>query len=245
LSSVITIDANELDEATPRVAALHEALGSGAAALDGVNLGVEMPDGLAGEVAGEVSAIAADMRRAAASIVCQAQELARRAGDARLADQVSPLADQISTLALGFAATALPADIIRAAGKSGAKYGVPASVARAARAASTASLAAAGAVSVGAGLYKDLNDPDIDTQRRIVNAGARLATSVGLPLATAGAAALLVPALPAVGIAAAAGLTWTVLDEQYGLTDKVSDVADGGLDALGDAAGKIGDAFRR
>jgi hypothetical protein len=250
VSSVITIDANELDEAAPRVAELHQALGSGAAALDGVNLGVEMPDGLAGVVAGEVSAIAADMRRAASSIVCQSQQLAQRADEARLADQISTragdarLADQISTLANAFAATALPADLISAAGKNGAKYGVPAGVARAARAAGAASFAAAGVMAVGAGLYKDLRDPDIDTQRRIVNTGVRLATNFGLPLAAAGVAALAFPALPAVGVAATAGLTWMVLDEQFGLTDKVSDVADAGVDALGDAAGKIGDAFR-
>jgi hypothetical protein len=258
VTTAITMDPNELDNAAGALRGIFATLEGSARDLDGAGVAVEMPGALAARVATEVSSIAAALRRAADSLADMPGDLARRA-------QLGRLADTIGRLYSGAIGASLPAGIIAAQYarelQQVAAGTLPArAVSVGASAGELAKKAAAGfkgagyamsAAGIGLKTYDDVRNPYLDNSRRAANLAARTAVESGKVWAGAaaagGAAALGAPVVVPVLVGVGVGIGLSVIDSKFGVTDFVADRADDvidvGVDAVEDVTDDLGDAL--
>jgi len=231
--TTITVDAAELQAATPSVAGMYATLVATGHGINRVEV-VALPAPLAARTQAELSEIHHELSKAAGAIQGTAHELLERAG-------LAEAADKLSTLALTLSGPELTANLIKEAHEIGkAKYGVPDKVDNIASKAGYG-LAVAGIVlGVAVPSAHDLANPYLDDTRKSANALARSATTAGIIVAGGVAAGLASPGLVAVGAAVGVGLALTVIDEKLEITEQLADGINAGLDATGRAMDEVG-----
>jgi hypothetical protein len=235
--STITIDANQLAEAAPKVGRLYATVSVAARELAGADVSCEMPDGLAGRIIAGISAAQHDLDGTVRTLDGLDGELKKRAHLARIADAVG-MAN------FGLTTVALPTGIINAAAADSANH-IPANVGSATKAIGGV-LAAAGLAGDLVDLGKDYRNPFIDDNRKAADALAKGVTASGVAFAGgvgAGLAGVALVSVPGVGIAVGVGLGYAVLDKQLHITAHVSDGINSALDAGGEALDDVGDAL--
>jgi hypothetical protein len=254
----ITIDAGQLDQAAAALRGVHTSLRIAARGLDAVDVGVEMPAGLAGRVISEISSVGLSVARAADSLEPMPGDLRRRATLARIADGIA--LGQNGKLLLYLPAGLIEKfrDIELAAIDSGKLPPRAQAVGpRAGAAAKTLrrALEVGGHTAFGVDFLLrtagDLQNPNLDTEHRVANAGARLgvygtvevAGSMLVQRAAAAAAGGAVGGPPGVAAAVALSVGWYVFDSKLHATDWVADRFVDGIDVVGSAARAAGDGI--
>lgn len=235
--STITIDANQLNDAAPKVAKLYATVQVAAKQLGSLGVTCEMPDGLAGRVISGISAAQGELEAAVRTLDGMDAELKKRAHLARIADAVG-MAN------FGLTTVALPTGIINAAAEDSANH-IPKNVSSTSKAIGGV-LAAAGLAGDLIDLRKDYRNPFIDDNRKAADALAKGVTASGVAFTggvVAGLAGVALVSLPGVGIAVGVGLGFAVLDKELHITQHVSDGINSALDAGGDALDDVGDAI--
>jgi hypothetical protein len=239
MGRVITIDANELHKAAPRVTELHLKLVDSATAVGAVNFGVEMPPGVRGRVIGLVDAAQADISAAADQLEGMGEELARRAGLAELADKLgdlsrvalAPLAQQLSVAGEYHRRTAQRTAL--RGNLAGARHNrsYQATIERVQR-----GLTAVGRLATfGPATVENVTNPYTSTDRKIGNSvalGGSEAALTALTKVAISRAPFVVGGPIGIGI----GVAWTVLDYKFHLSDRLSDGATWAVDKVGDGA---------
>ena len=238
--SVITIDATELHEAAPKVAALYATLAVSARQLRSVDVSCEMPAGLAGRVTAGVSHAAQDLGSAERTMNGMDADIRKRA-------QLAKIADAVGKITFGMGTLKLPADLIDAADKADEAAGAARRVSPAAAKVATAIKSVLGAVGAAADVFDVVSgarNPYLDDNRKaseaITKGGTAAALSVAGGVVVGFTAA---PALPAVAIGVGIALGYTVLDKKFHIGDKVSDGVNSALDTAGEALDDAGEAL--
>jgi hypothetical protein len=231
---VIVIDATQLRNAAPRVGDLYLTVlraGKAVGALSTCGL----PAGLAGRAEGVITSVSAKLSNAANALDGTADDLLRRAG-------LAELADQLSTLAFAAEAPGMTTGLIEAARAAGT-YGVPASVGAIASRIGWAAGSLSLALNVGVPTAHDLSNPYLDEDRKVSNALARGITGGGVIVAGGIIIGVMSGALLPVAVAAGAGLAFSVLDKELGITDGLADGIDWATDQTSAAAEALGRGF--
>jgi len=230
--SVISIDANQLKTAAPRVADLYTTLLGAARGVGALNT-AGLPGPIAGRAQAAISAAAGKLNRAAAGLVGTSADLLRRAGLAEAADQISKL----STITN---APGLTAGLIQRAHELGG-YGVPDNVGRIAGSAGYGLSVAGLALGVGVPTAHDLANPYLDDDRRVANGLARITTTGGMMVAGGIIIGAMSGALLPIAVAAGVGLAFGVLDQKLHITDTLADGIDWATDQTSAAADAVTD----
>lgn len=239
MSRVITIDANELHVAAPRVTELHLKLVASATAVGALNFGVEMPPGVRGRVIGLVDAARADISAAAKDLDGMGEELARRAGLAELADKLgtlsrvalTPLARQLSVAGEHHRRTAQQAALRGNVASARFNRSYQATIERLQR-----GLTAAGRlITFGPATVENIRNPYTSTDRKVGNAVA-LGSSEAALTAITKVAISRAPFVVGGPIGIGIGVAWTVADHKFHLSKKISDGATWAVDKAGDGA---------
>jgi hypothetical protein len=238
MSATVAIDPGEMKDAAKKVDAMFTDANDTAHALRGLDTAIEMPPGIAARVEGVVTSAASSVARAALSISCVAAELARRGEGAEQADQINKLAGGLLSLAgiakggaalgINHPVTPLPAGAVpwvKGAGRGITGLGV--------------------ALSVGSKLASDVPNPYLTKDQvatRAAKAGA-IGLATGLPAAAA--VAVVVAAGGPVGVAFVAGLavgvTVSVLDQKFHISDRIDDGIDDAADDVKDTVNDVAD----
>ena len=239
MSRVITIDANELHVAAPRVTELHLKLAESASAVGALDLGVEMPPGVRGRVIGLVDAARADISAAAEDLNGMGEELARRAGLADLADKLrdvsrvalAPLAQQLRVAGEYHRRTAQRTALRGNLGGARHNRSYQSTIEHLQR-----GVTAVGRIATfGPATVENVGNPYTGTDRKIGN-GVALGGSEAALTAITKLAISRAPFMVGGPIGIGIGVAWALLDYKFHLTDRISDGATWAVDKVGDGA---------
>jgi hypothetical protein len=238
MSGVITIDAAELNVAAPRVEELHLRLVDSARALVGLDFAVEMPPGVRGRVVGLVDAARADVVSAAEQINGMGEEIARRAGLAKLADRLGTIS--LAALPLGAQLDAIAAYHRNVAKRAAVRGNLASARHNRGYQLKTEKLsrrlgAVGKLVGFGPATVAVVRNPYISTDRKIGKIAADGGSDVALgAIAKVGLSRLPFAAAGPAGIAAS--IAWMLVDSKLHITDELADGATWTVDKAGDGA---------
>jgi hypothetical protein len=247
MNGVITIDAAELTVAAPRVTDLHLRLVDAAARLAALDLGVEMPPGVRGRVAGFVESARSELLGAAGSVDGLGADIARRAGLAELADRLGALSRLAGPVTVQLKAMAkYSRDAATRAALGGNLDGARTNRAFELKFDKLARrLGLAGKLAgLVPGTVADLRNPYTGGDRKAGQVAASAATTAALSTATKVAVGALGEDMAAAALGGPVGLgiavAWTAADCEFHLSDRIADGATWALGKAGDGIGAVG-----